>query len=807
MKIRSFLILSFLVATLVPSLIFSAWSYRDGVDREFADVKDLHLLIARNLGFALERYHQDVVAAFESVSASLSSGTEMPGMIRLLRRLDMLCVLNVDSRNGRILERLEVDPSGEKSRLPDGLFSDLKSIAVPDRTTFTSVRADADGRNVIFMVRDHGSYLSVGQISTSYFVSLGRSIAFGIKGHAAIVDQSGNVLAHPLADWIASRKNIAKISAVERMMNGDTGIERFYSPAMKGDMIAGLTSVPGPGWGVMVPQPVSEIYDKVYANQESVFLAIAAGLGITLLLGFVLARSISAPLEKLVEKMKQNARNRQLNTVGTDIGMIPFTEIVDFRNSYNIMVRRVTKAGKRIEALAYTDAVTGLPNRLRLQALAAPILEEAGPEGTGKSAQGGVLILVDLDNFKEINDIHGRDVGDVFLKACARKLTIVTNVLQAERALAGKNGDPVVARIGGDEFVIIVPGLHEEEAIEAFLDNLRTELTTPVPELPYISNSSASIGCVRFPRHGSDLEELIKRADIAMYHAKVSGKNKSEVYSPGIGTQSVAEMRRNLITAIENDELVLEYQPKICARRQKVCGVEALVRWDHPQHGRLLPGIWIPAVSDSPAMSRLGEWAVERAMTDYRRLAGTGCDLFMSVNIGSRHFVAPDFVSSIDAIRERLNFDPSRLEIEVTEDALFVSEDRAVNTFRELHERGYTVSIDDFGKGYSNIARLAQLPVDFLKIDRSIIVGAFEDSRTRSILEAIMIMAGELGCRTVAEGVETLQHAEFATRIGANCLQGYYFAASMPIDTLVDWLEHQSDRAVRAYHERLKEAV
>ena len=126
----------------------------------------------------------------------------------------------------------------------------------------------------------------------------------------------------------------------------------------------------------------------------------------------------------------------------------------------------------------------------------------------------------------------------------------------------------------------------------------------------------------------------------------------------------------------------------------------------------------------------------------------------------------------------------------MTEDALFVSEDRAVKTFLELHERGYTVSIDDFGKGYSNIARLAQLPVDFLKIDRSIIVGAFDDSRTRSILEAIMTMASELGCRTIAEGVETLQHAEFATRIGANCLQGYYFAAGMPIDTLVDWLEH-----------------
>ena len=194
-------------------------------------------------------------------------------------------------------------------------------------------------------------------------------------------------------------------------------------------------------------------------------------------------------------------------------------------------------------------------------------------------------------------------------------------------------------------------------------------------------------------------------------------------------------------------------------------------------------------------------------MIDQKRLARAGHDLHVSINIGSKHFISPGFVDTLTAIQKKQGFDARKLELEVTEDALFSSEERALAVVKELSAHGFPISIDDFGKGFSNMARLAHLPVDFLKIDRSIIVGAFDDRRTRAILETTVALARSLGCRTVAEGVETLQQAEFATRLGVNCLQGYYFARSMPIANLIDWFETQADNAVHAYHQRLKEAI
>jgi len=804
MKIRSFLIVLFTIATLIPTLIFSAWSYHIGVKREFTEVEDRHLLIAQNLSFALERYQQDVVAAFESVSATLTQGASTDAMKRLLRQLNMLCILNVDKKTGEVRQQMATFGHAPVEVIDPALMSAVSNFATPSRTVFSNVMENKTGENVLYLIRDFGTHYAIGEISTRYFVRLGKSISFGIRGHAAIVDQFGNVLAHPREDWIASRKNISQVSSVARMMNGETGIEEFYSPALKGNMIAGLTSVPGPGWGVMVPQPISEIYDKVYANRSSVFLILAIALAGTLGLGLLFARSLSAPLERLATVMKTNARERQLRAVESKSDLFPFEEIKDFRDSYNTMVHRVTESGRKIEALAFSDTITGLPNRAHLQSVAAPILA-----GSKHGTPGGIMVLIDLDNFKEVNDLHGHDAGDQLLRVCASQILKVTGSLQVRESKAGSEplASPVVSRIGGDEFIIMVQGLVDEDEIQAFLDVLRAELASPVHDLPFTLNKSASIGCSRFPQDAQDVEELIKRADIAMYHAKNSGKNRSELYSPEIGARSTAEIRRDVLDAIDTDGFFLEYQPKICAHRQKVCGVEALVRWNHPEYGRFMPDYWLPAIANSPAISALGEWVVKRAMKDQMALAKAGQNIFMSVNIGPGHFVTPGFVESVDAIRNELGFDAQRLEIEVTEDALFVSEDQAVEAFKRLHKSGYRVSIDDFGKGYSNIARLARLPVDFLKIDRSIIVGAFEDDRIRAILESTFDMARKLDCKTVAEGVETLQHAEFATRLGANCLQGYYFAKSMPLDELNDWLSNQSRNSVHAYHERLKQAV
>ncbi|MEP4768476.1 MAG: EAL domain-containing protein [Roseibium sp.] len=800
MKIRTYLVLSFAVATLLPALVFSIWSYRDAVSREFAEVHDRHLLFARNLGFAMDRYQQDLVAALDTVSATLIRGENSQELSRLLNQLDIMCVLIVDKDTGHVAQHVKTSTGPTVTDLPQELLAEFERIADPDSVVFSDVMAAEDGKSTIYLVKEFEDHYAIGQIATDYLVEFGKNIAFGDMGHAAIVDKSGNVISHPKAEWADNRKNISELAPVARMMNGETGISEFYSPAMNSDMIAGFTVVDNSGWGIMVPQPVSEIYDKVAENQSSFFIVLAAALTAILTLGLFLARSLSAPLENLARAMHTSARNRQLVQVSPPRGLVPFLEVTEFSNCYNILVRRMTRAGKQMEKLAFTDNVTGLPNRDRLLSLAEPILRE-----TSDQQMSGVLLLIDLDNFKEVNDLHGHHVGDLFLKTCANKLTDAANRLnttgQPDRT------DPIVARIGGDEFIVMIPSVLTEDEICSFLEGLRIELARPDPALDLAIHASASIGCVRYPEHGRDLEELIKRADIAMYHAKNSGKNQYQLYEPHIGTQSVAEVRRDFLLALEDDELVLEYQPKICTRRREVISVEALARWKHPDHSRYLPDYWLPGVKGSHAMNRLGEWVVEQAMKDQMKLAGLGHDLLMSVNIGSNHFITADFVESLESIRDKVGFNSDRLEIEVTEDALFVSEHQAVNTFNRLHDLGYKVSIDDFGKGYSNIARLANLPVDFLKIDRSIILGASNDDRIRTILESTITMAKELGCKTVAEGVETLGQAEFATRVGADCLQGFYFSESLTITSLVDWLNSLATSSEHIYLDLTVEAV
>ena len=643
-------------------------------------------------------------------------------------------------------------------------------------------------------MRELDHHYAVGLVASDFFVDLGKSIVFGEKGHAAIVDASGAVIAHPRPDWIAERKVIAKVTPVARMMQGDTGIETFFSPAANEDMIAGFTTVAGPGWGVMVPQPVAEIYDKVAQNQSSLFLIVASALLATVLLGLLLARSLSRPLEDLASAMRASARNRRLAKVDPDNGPIRFKEITAFCNSYNRMVTRMTKAGEQIEKLAYSDHVTGLPNRDHLQTVAEPILADAT-----SSERGGIVVLIDLDNFKEINDLHGHHAGDLHLMACARVLSEVADKLHGSSRPGHVTGmaPPLVARIGGDEFIMLVQGLVSDQEIETFLNAVQLAVSEPSPELSI--TPSASIGCARFPQDGRELEELTKRADIAMYHAKRAGKNRVQLYTPDIGTQSAAETRRDLIDAIRKGQLFLEYQPKICTRRRVVISVEALVRWDHPELGCLSPEHWIPLLAGSHAMTRLGEWVIQQAMTDHALLSREGHDLWVAVNIGSDHFITSGFVETLEALRAERQFDSSKLEIEVTEDALFTSEQRAFSTFASLKDLGYKVSIDDFGSGYSNITRLARLPVDFLKVDHSLIAGAGKDPRVRTILASTFDMAKKLDCFTVAEGIETQNQADFATHLGADCLQGDFFTPSLPLDALIAWLDIQKRPAGHIY--------
>ena len=647
MRIRIILLVAFVIATLMPAGVFGWRTYSEGVEREFADVKDRQLLLAQNLGRALSRYHKDLLGAFTSVSEAFISGKEIPNMFALLENLHLECIVLINKVNGGAIASLEVPSFDPAPGMSPKTLVQIKKWAKPGKTVFSPVVAHKSNRNVMYIIRDTGSRLIVGRLTTEYFVKLGAAIAFGRKGHAAIVDHQGNVLAHPLKSWIAARKNIAKVSAVQRMMRGETGIQQFYSPALKGDMIAGLTSVKGPGWGVMIPQPVAGLYSKARSALLSMVLTIVLAFTLVMIFVVILPSNLVRPLEEYVSGLKANAS--RLNKVPVSGGMFAVAEVKDLQNTYNHMVERIDTANSEIERMAFTDPVTQLPNRGKFQTVFAAALDGRD----GYSGHGG-LVFIDLDDFKDVNDLHGHDIGDVALRTCGRSL------LASARKNLPENGvtaDPVVARVGGDEFAVLLPDMTDPADLRTVLERMLADMCGQ--EIPGLTANlcSASIGCAIFPRDGDNLEQVFKHADIAMYEAKKKGKNRVDIYDAcGIGL-TPAEIRDAFAEAIEADELDLEYQPKISVNGETACAAEALVRWRHPTHNSMPPDSWLPAISNSPLMSKLGEWVLARAMRDQKRLALAGHEVAIAINIGAQHVATNDFVERLCEIADRYGAD------------------------------------------------------------------------------------------------------------------------------------------------------
>lgn len=805
MRIRTILTIAFLITALVPTLLYAFWSYHQGVKREFDDVKDQHLLIAENLGYALDRYHVDLAAAFDSISAAMVTGQEVPRLAELMARLEIVCIIVADASDGRVLALASPTPGETAKSLSEPILDVARAHASPGLTTFSPVIEGPTGNNEILMIHDYDDRIAVARIGTGYFFRLGKSVAFGEKGHAAIVDGDGNVLAHPLADWVAGRRNIAGVSAVQRMMAGETGIEQFYSPALKGDMIAGLTSVSGPGWGVMVPQPISEIHGKVFWSNVDILAVLAAGLSLTFVTVVVFMRSLVLPIEGLVRQLRSNARSKTLEHVPPQRGLLPIRELADYERSYNHMVDEVTGTHLRLRDMAYRDAVTGLPNRARFHDLAERLVAACIAQD-----RSGALVYVDLDDFKAINDLHGHDVGDEFLRSCGEALATSANAHPTDRpseVVDGAAGRPLVARVGGDEFVLLLPDVVAADDVRALLSRLQAAIADIARDMSLGIEATASMGCSTFPQDGSSTGELLKFADIAMYAAKNSGKNRTELYTRRIGRETPAEIRNAVSRAIENDELVLEYQPQVQTSDWRPNGAEALVRWDHPKRGRVSPAEWVPAIANTPIISQLGEWVVQRAIRDYGTWLNDEPDFMLSVNFGARHFVTPGFADWLSETLQAANFKPERFIVEVTEDALMSSDDYAGAVLSRLHELSFSISIDDFGRGYSNLARLAELPVDQIKIDRTIVASARSDGRSLAIIRSTMAMAKELGSQTVAEGVESREQADFVTDIGADKIQGFYFSRSMPPQDLAAWLRRARTNPVHERQQELSTAI
>ena len=456
--------------------------------------------------------------------------------------------------------------------------------------------------------------------------------------------------------------------------------------------------------------------------------------------------------------------------------------------------RRLLQDG--LHAAARTDALTRLPNReVVMERLARAIAHaRRHPE------YGFAVLFMDFDRFKQVNDTLGHGAGDELLRQIAQRLQLA---FRPGDALARvESGHAVAARMGGDEFVVVLEGVRDDAAVQAIAERLLADLREPYTVAAHPVQSSASIGIVRW--QGQDLgpEEILRNADTAMYEAKRAGRNRFVLFDDSMHDRVVRTLgiQADLRLALAGDELFVAYQPVVDLATQRITGVEALVRWQHPTRGLLMPGEFIAVAEECGLIDALGERVLQlacRQFVQWESELGARAPQQMAVNLSRAQLKRPGLAAEVAALLADSGMPPGRLQLEITE-SLAAQDERVQASLRELKSLGVKLALDDFGTGYSSLACLHLLPVDTVKIDRSFITHALSVEYHRVLIEATIRVARTLGMRTVAEGIENAGQAALMRQLCCDAGQGYLYGRPMAPADLVAWLDREPAEPGRA---------
>ena len=388
--------------------------------------------------------------------------------------------------------------------------------------------------------------------------------------------------------------------------------------------------------------------------------------------------------------------------------------------------------------------------------------------------KGAAVLYFDLDRFKDINDTLGHAAGDHVICAIAERL---------QRILPE---NAIVARISGDEFALLLPDCPNETQAERFMRRLQDMMVQPVSFGPDEIHVTVSMGAALAPRDGLAAEDLLRKADIALYDAKSNGRNRWSFFEPSMQehVRTKDEIARELRKAIDEDLLDVAYQPQCDSRSGRIVAIEALARWNRRNTGPVPPSSFIPVAEETGLINDLGLWILRRACQD----AHCWPDLVVSVNVSPTQFKHPGFVEKVSATLEEFAFDPGRLEIEVTETVFAGRDKKALQSLRRLKDLGIKVALDDFGSGYSSLSYLRHFPFDTLKIDRDFISAMTDSPEARAIVRTIIRLGQALGMTIVAEGIEEKQQAEYLAANGCHRLQGYFLSHPLPAKDLDEFL-------------------
>ncbi len=591
--------------------------------------------------------------------------------------------------------------------------------------------------------------------------------------HARLSDSDGNIVFERGmfdAEWTRADANLTQ----DAIWRGEAGAARsgvaghVAAPVMVAGRIAGAVSVTAeiPGAG-----------SAAEAALRRSLIAVALGFVLLVPAAGLYLMWATRPLRRISMAARKAARGR----LDERLDMRTGDEIQDLAEGVNAMMDRLKGSLEHVRQLAYADHLTGLPNQTAFMEHSRAMLREGC---------AGAVFLIDLDRFKRLNDTFGAKQGDRLIRMTAQRIQTAVARHEENLRAAGLTGagaeesacGNVLARITADEFALLVTGAAGDAEAENLATGILRAIEQPIEILGQHVVIACSIGIAHFPRHGEGPELLLRNANLALDEVKKIGGAGYRVFDEGLTQAAMARvtLEHELRRAIERDEFSVYYQPKISARSGALTGVEALVRWRHPDGTLRAPGSFIQVAEETGLIAEMGGYVLAEACRAAARWRAKGYAIPVSVNVSALQFERPDFRQTVETVLAESDLPAELLELEITESVAMTDPERALAQIEPLRRLGVRFAIDDFGTGHSSLAHLTRMPFDTFKIDQSFVRVLGDDPNARVIVQTILALARSLRLDVVAEGAETAEQVAMLQSLGCNIIQGYYFARPMP---------------------------
>ncbi|MBX2838239.1 MAG: EAL domain-containing protein [Gammaproteobacteria bacterium] len=511
------------------------------------------------------------------------------------------------------------------------------------------------------------------------------------------------------------------------------------------------------------------------------------------ILWILINRMILSPIGQLQIAAKSIGNGESIEQVSVirkdEIGLLQ-ASFYEMSEKLNASIAEITHSHQKIEQLAYVDSLTGLANRRCFLEKLDEVIER---DNESNSQSQIAVFFIDVDDFKRINDLLGHECGDAFISQVGKRLSSTIDEISAEKDLSSSN---IVSRFGGDEFVTFISNIRDEEEVNGIALALQQSLREPILVGKQQFRVNISIGMAIYPEHGRNGGEILKSADTAMYNIKLGNKNGYCLFCYDMANEVTekAQLEYALRTAIDNNELHLVYQPQVCAYTNKTLGLEALLRWTHPEKGNIPPDVFIPIAEEFGLIGTIGHWVLNEACRQWNIWSDAGvAPSRIAVNVSQRQLSQADITDQVSSVVKKYEMPAHVLELEITESCIMEAPMQVVETIQNIRDLNVRIALDDFGTGYSSLASLASLPIDTIKLDRSFVTNVHTLSGNSSIVSAVLSMAQELNLETVAEGVETESEKYYLQEKKCDVLQGYLLSRPMDVDSAQEWLSQQSE--------------